>query len=122
MDTWVDAANVVLLEFGWGVGWLVVVALALMFVVVLGDGVLGVPGCMERRAARKKAHFVYNMKMVLREMGSDIKVERGPQEVAVKPEWPVQRPVRRIMQPVVNTKLKRLEVVKKSLEDKLEQQ
>lgn len=111
----VDAANVVVLEF-FG-GWLLPVGFWLLFVGVfvcfLAEGVTEVWWWRTvGKAAYQKEHFISNMKMVLREMGSDIRV-------APTVEWPLQ-PVKRIIQPVINTKLKRLEVVKKSLEEKLD--
>lgn len=113
-DVLVDAANVVVLEF-FG-GWLLPVGFWLIFVgVFVGFLVEGTVTAWRwrtaGRAAYQKEHFISNMKMVLREMGSDIRV-------APAVEWPLQ-PVKRITQPVVNTKLKRLEV-KKSLEEKLD--
>jgi hypothetical protein len=65
-----EVLNVFVLEFGWSAGWLTLSALLFMGVALLWDGVRGVPGCMERRAARRKEHFVHNMKLVLREMGT----------------------------------------------------
>jgi hypothetical protein len=107
-DVLVDAANVVVLEF-FG-GWLLPVGFWLLFVGVfvcfLAEGTVTVWRWRTAgRAAYQKEHFIYNMKMVLREMGSDMRVER---------------PMKRITQPVISTKLKRLEVVKKSLEEKLD--
>jgi hypothetical protein len=100
-DVLVDAANVVVLEF-FG-GWLLPVGFWLLFVGVfvcfLAEGVTEVWWWRTvGRAAYQKEHFINNMKMVLREMG----------------------PMKRITQPVISTKLKRLEVVKKSLEEKLD--
>lgn len=106
-DVMVDAANVVVLEFF--SGWLLPVGFWLIFVgVFVGFLVEGTVTAWRwrtaGRAAYQKEHFISNMKMVLREMGSDIRVER---------------PLKRITQPVISTKLKRLEV-KKSLEEQLD--
>ena len=67
---WVDAANVVAGEFGAGLAIILLVPLAVLLVMILADGVLGVPGCFERRAARKKAAYIVLMRRVLREFGS----------------------------------------------------
>jgi len=70
-----DVLNVVVLEFGWGVGWLTVSAIVVMLIMVLGDGVWGVPGCVERRAARKKKEHVRLMRGMLQDFGHDMKRE-----------------------------------------------
>jgi len=103
-DVLVDAANVVVLEFF--SGWLLPVGFWLLFVGIfvcfLAEGVTSAWWWRTvGRAAYQKEHFISSMKLVLREMGSDM------------------RPLKRITQPVINTKLKRLEV-KKSLEEQLD--
>jgi hypothetical protein len=67
---WVDAANVVVGEFGAGLVLVVPVFFVVIGVVLLVDGVMWLPGCLERRAARKKEEYVSLMKQVLREFGT----------------------------------------------------
>jgi hypothetical protein len=63
------AVNVLVLEFGWAVGWLTVSTIAVVWVAILVDGVWGVPGCTQRRAAQRKAEHVRVMRGVLHEFG-----------------------------------------------------
>ena len=66
---WVDAANVVVGEFGQGFVSILSSFLVMSLVLVVVDGVLGVPGCFGRRAARKKEEHTVLMRQVLRDFG-----------------------------------------------------
>ena len=66
---WVDAANVVVGEFGTGFVVVLSFFFVVMLVLVVVDGVLGVPGCFGRRAARKKEEYTVLMRQVLRDFG-----------------------------------------------------
>jgi hypothetical protein len=84
---WVDAANVVVGEFGAGFAAVLLSFFVVLVVLVLIDGAWGLLGCWGRRAARKKDHFILSMREVLREMGSDIKLDK-----VINAKWPPNKP------------------------------
>ena len=67
---WVDAANVVVGEFGAGLSVILLVPLVVLLVMILVDGVRGVPGCFDRRAVRKKKEYIVLMRRVLRDFNA----------------------------------------------------
>jgi hypothetical protein len=83
---WVDLLNALVGEFGSLFFVFTMCALVLLLVFMLVDGVLGVPGCLERRAARKKEEYVALMRDVLRDFRVnpvDVPLKRIPYE----PQW-----------------------------------
>lgn len=109
----IDIANVLIVEFF--SGWLLPIGFLLIFLIVsisiLTNGITTVVWWVMGRTARKKEHFIQQMRLILKDMGADMMN-------APKVEWPPPRPekTKTIFQPVMEK-----HIVKKSLEDKLEE-
>lgn len=90
-DVAMDLANVLVCELGVGFTFVVLASFVMSVIFLLADGIMGVPGCLERRAARKKEEYVALMREVLRDFRTNpvsIPEPIKPKLVMPKPAMP----------------------------------